>query len=277
LLFSGRFLRRTQGFASSFGRLGQRRSTLHVVQDRGPPLGQSDTADKTNASVLKYLHGVFRKVCIPNVLSSVLSNSVVDTYFLYNLLLTCDPNDSMKFTLNGLRMYKRQPSKFRCISETRLRLLEHHRLTTGKSEMTNVVVTVKWWKKFEMKKFDYDTFFKFKADERFVFVPKSDFMDLKRAKEYCEDHGLDSNSSYRYLLMKLFQNWRRDWNVTGEASCGEERRKRVDGEVPRGNESDRQAAGVQHAKDRVGHRQHLPPRGFHRDTQHLDRDRPQRG
>jgi hypothetical protein len=48
-------------------------------------------------------------------------------------------------------------------------------------------------------------------------------MDLKLAKEYCEDHGLDPNSSYRYLLMKLFQNWRRDWNVTGEASCGEER------------------------------------------------------
>jgi hypothetical protein len=72
--------------------------------------------------------------------------------------------------------------------------------------MTNVVVTVKWWKKFEMKKFDYDTFFRFKTDNRFVFVLKSDYMDLKLAKEYCEDHGLNPNSSYRYLLMKLFQN-----------------------------------------------------------------------
>jgi hypothetical protein len=44
LLFPGRFLRRTQGFASSFGRLGQRKSTLHVVQDRGLPLEQSDAA-----------------------------------------------------------------------------------------------------------------------------------------------------------------------------------------------------------------------------------------
>jgi hypothetical protein len=86
----------------------------------------------------------------------------------------------MKFTLNGLR--------------------------TGKSEMTNIVVTVKWWKKFEMKKFDYDTFFRFKTDNRFVFVLKSDYMDLKLAKEYCEDRGLNPNSSYRYLLMKLFQN-----------------------------------------------------------------------
>jgi hypothetical protein len=76
-----------------------------------------------------------------------------------------------------------------------LRLLEHHRLTTGKSEMTNVVVTVKWWKKFEMKKFDYDTFFRFKTDNRFVFVLKSDYMDMKLAKEYCEGHGLDPNSS----------------------------------------------------------------------------------
>jgi hypothetical protein len=198
----------------SLAKEGQHFTSYKIVDTLQTSLMQ---LPEPNESILNYLHGVFRKGCVPNVLSSILSNSVVDTDFLYNLLLACELNDSIKFIMNGLRMYKRQPSKFRCISETGLRFLEHHQLALGKSEMTNVLVTVKWWKKFETKKFDYDTFFKFKADERFEFVVNSGCMDMKLAKEYCEDYGLDPNSSYRYLLKKMFQNWKPDWDVTAEA------------------------------------------------------------
>jgi hypothetical protein len=48
--------------------------------------------------------------------------------------------------------------------------------------MTNVVVTVKWWKKFQTKKFDYNTFFRFKTDEQVRFCAEIGLYGLEASQ-----------------------------------------------------------------------------------------------
>lgn len=169
-----------------------------------------------NEKILTFLNEVLQKKCIPKLLSIILSNNIIDTDLLYNLLLLLNCNDAAHFVINSLRMYKRHPRKFACICRTGLRLWDFHKLSSGKSEMINSLVTLKWWNKFETKKLPYDHFFKSKAEERFELLVNSDCFGMKLAQEYCKDYNLDPQASYKYFLKKVLQNWKPDYEVKND-------------------------------------------------------------
>ncbi|RZC32599.1 uncharacterized protein BDFB_000923 [Asbolus verrucosus] len=173
-----------------------------------------------DTNILIFLNDVLKKQCLPKLLPSILSNSVIDSDLLYNLLLSCNCNDGVQFIMNSLRLYKRHPRKFQCIAQTGLRFWEYQNLSCGKSEIMKSLIALKWWKKFEKKQFDYDSFFKVQSDERFELLINSDCLDTKLVEEYSVDYNVCLKLSYKYFLKRTFLNWKPDYEIKSKTSNG---------------------------------------------------------
>ena len=190
---------------------GQHFTSYNIVQTLQDCMMQ---VPNPNTATLKFLNDVLKKKCVPKVLASILSNNVVDENLLYGLLLLCDRDDAAKFVVNSWKMYKRHPKKFACITRIGLKLWDYHKISQGKSEMLKSLTIIKWWKKFEGKKLDYDVFFKMKSEERFELLVNSDCLDVGTVKEYCHDFKLEVMSSYKLFLMNVLVNWKPEYEVS---------------------------------------------------------------
>ncbi|KYB25616.1 hypothetical protein TcasGA2_TC034281 [Tribolium castaneum] len=160
---------------------------------------------------------ILKKKCIPKLLSVVVSSNTIDTDLLNNLLQLCDREDATKFILNALRMYKRHPRKFECLTRTGLKICDHYELTDYKRVMMDSLITLKWWKRFEGHKIPYDKFFKSKPEQRFeLLINTLDCFHIEWLNEFCKDYKLEPQTCYLFYLKRVLQNWKPDYEIKSD-------------------------------------------------------------
>lgn len=163
------------------------------------------------------LNKILQKQCLPKLLQSILSFKSIDCDLFYNLLMTWDKNEAQNYTLSSLKMYKRQIRKFGWISQVGLKFWGVHKFSRH-SVMLDALTTIKWWRKFEQAKLNYDYFFKSNADRRLEILIDTGLMDLDLLKKYSEDFSLKVEACYNVYLKKMLTNWKPDYDIQTTAA-----------------------------------------------------------
>lgn len=165
-----------------------------------------------NSNIVIHLKNLYKNL-VPKILSSIAANNIIDVDLFYNLLLSLDDNEATTFLMNIIRLCKRFPKKYSILSKIGLKLFQHYNHHQAAKVMVDSLVTLKWWKKFEMEKLSYDSFFKSSPEDRIELLITSNFLSFELIEEFCVDYKLNPVTGYKLLLTHDLHNWKVDYEI----------------------------------------------------------------